>query len=273
MAAKKANALFKLKVPGEPDRIVVFDTQDLSIGRSSENDLAIDNVELSRKHARFTRGEGYCVVEDMGTSNGTLVNGERQERAELSPGDVVRVADIELVYGQTSRNPASLGAPVEYASQLKSFGMPGGGAQDGDATILGMAGAPVEDDDDFEVAPPGDFVYDLDGMAPPKKTPRNLDLEVEGAGADPADDDLGLEAAPPPAPPDPPQREAQGREAPASTEVWEFDEASPAATGTLSLHIELEGLTPDLRATLGNLVGKVIQLPSLRIRLKGGDLG
>jgi predicted component of type VI protein secretion system len=269
MAAKRANDLFKLKVPGERDRIVVFDTQDLSIGRSSENDLAIDNAELSRKHARFTRGEGFCVVEDMGTSNGTLVNGERKDRAELSTGDVVRVADIELVYGQTTRNPASLGAPVEYVSQLKSFGMPGGGNQDGDATILGMMGSPAEeeDDDDFEVAPPGDFDYDLHGMEPAKRAPRNLDLEVDESGPDPFDDDLGLGEAPPPAP-------AAAREAPASPpQVWELDEAGPANRGTLSLHIELEGLTPDLRATLTHLVGKVIQLPTLRIRVKGGDLG
>lgn len=268
MAAKRANALFKLKVPGEPDRIVVFDTQDLSIGRSSENDLAIDNAELSRKHARFTRGDGYCVVEDMGTSNGTTVNGERMDRAELSPGDVVGLADVELVYGLTTRNPASLGAPVEYASQLKSFGMPGGN-QDGDATILGMMpGAAVENDDAFEVAPPGDFEYDLHGMEQARSKPRNLDLEVDSGGPDPLDDDLGLGEAP--SPQAPPAKQAQ---AAPRAEVWELDEGGAEGGGKLSLHIELEGLSPDLRAMLTHIVGKVIELPALRIRVKGGDLG
>ena len=44
------------------------------------------------------------------------------------------------------------------------------------------------------------------------------------------------------------------------------------APGRLSLHLELEGLTPDLKRVLGALAGKVIDLPALRIRIKSDDL-
>jgi len=184
----------------------------------------------------------------------------------------VRVGDVEIVYHETTRNPAQLGARAEYASQLKSFGGPAAGAS-GDATILGLMDTVPgsddgdDDDDDFEVGPASDFEYDLHGMeakakAKPKPAARNLDLELEdldagGAGAG------GVEEAP------------AGSAPAARAQVWELEEGAPgaAAAGALSLHLEIEGLSPDLRVLLSRVVGKVIELPGLRIRVKGDDLG
>jgi hypothetical protein len=55
-----------------------------------------------------------------------------------------------------------------------------------------------------------------------------------------------------------------------------FADIEPAASaspdnGRLSLHLELEGLTPDLRHSLEALLGKEIELPALRIKIKGDD--
>lgn len=58
-------------------------------------------------------------------------------------------------------------------------------------------------------------------------------------------------------------------------DVGEFGPGAPgipkSEPGTLSLHLELEGLTPDLRRTLEGLFGKVIELPALRVRIKDDD--
>jgi predicted component of type VI protein secretion system len=269
-AKARKHSILQVKIPGKPDRILVFDTQDLSVGRSSENDLAIDDAEISRRHAVFSRGEGFCVVQDMGTSNGTLVNGEAAQRSRLASGDVVRIGDVEIVYHETTRNPAQLGARAEYASQLKSFGGPAAGAS-GDATILGLmdtapgSGGDEDDDDEFEVGPASDFEYDLHGMeakakAKPRPAARNLDLELEDLDAGSAG-----EAAP----------AARRAAAPARAQVWELEEGAPGAGagGALSLHVEIEGLSPDLRTVLARVVGKVIELPGLRIRVKDDDLG
>jgi hypothetical protein len=62
----------------------------------------------------------------------------------------------------------------------------------------------------------------------------------------------------------------------AADEAWtlgEEDSAPRGSASTLSLTLEIEGLTPDLQKTVGSLIGKVISLPSLKIRLKGKDLG
>ena len=48
--AARTNAILKLKAGGRT-RLIVFDTQDLSLGRASENDISVDDPEMSRRHA------------------------------------------------------------------------------------------------------------------------------------------------------------------------------------------------------------------------------
>jgi class 3 adenylate cyclase len=71
----------------------------LVVGRGT-GDLAIDDPGISRRHALFRPGEGVLEIEDLGSSNGTRVNGERILTAtRLRAGDVVEVGDtaIEVV--------------------------------------------------------------------------------------------------------------------------------------------------------------------------------
>ena len=86
--AARTNAILKLKAGGRT-RLIVFDTQDLSLGRASENDISVDDPEMSRRHAVFKRSREGCSVEDMGTSNGTAVNGRAVQCAVLKHGDVL----------------------------------------------------------------------------------------------------------------------------------------------------------------------------------------
>src|SRR5262245_44914023 len=122
-AAARTQAILKLKVAGRT-RLIVFDTQDLTLGRANENDISIDDPEISRRHGVLKPRREGCTVEDMGTSNGTTVNGQPAARAVLKHGDVVAIGGVEITYAETNRAPASLGASVEYASQIKSFGTP-----------------------------------------------------------------------------------------------------------------------------------------------------
>jgi hypothetical protein len=70
----------------------------LTIGRGGSNDLVVDGDEFaSTRHARVApRGDGVWV-EDLGSTNGTYVNGAKLTRPrKLEPGDVVRVGETEL---------------------------------------------------------------------------------------------------------------------------------------------------------------------------------
>lgn len=71
----------------------------LSIGRSGEADVQIDDRYASGLHARIFSREGRAYVEDMNSTNGTLLNDATLVgEAELIDGDVVRIGDTEFRY-------------------------------------------------------------------------------------------------------------------------------------------------------------------------------
>jgi pSer/pThr/pTyr-binding forkhead associated (FHA) protein len=71
----------------------------LSIGRSAEADVRIDDRYASGLHARIFSREGRTYVEDMKSTNGTILNeATLKGEAELIDGDVVRIGDTEFRY-------------------------------------------------------------------------------------------------------------------------------------------------------------------------------
>jgi FHA domain-containing protein len=69
----------------------------LSIGRSKDADLAIEDRYASGIHARIFARDGRSYVEDMSSTNGTLLNdAELKGEAELIDGDIVRIGDTEF---------------------------------------------------------------------------------------------------------------------------------------------------------------------------------
>jgi len=70
----------------------------LTIGRGSENDVPLDGDEFaSAQHARFEPRRDGVWLEDVGSTNGTFLNGIRVSRArKLTPGDVVRIGETDL---------------------------------------------------------------------------------------------------------------------------------------------------------------------------------
>jgi hypothetical protein len=88
-----------VQVRGRPDRIYPLEGDEVVVGRDpKEAQLELGNVSVSRRHCRFVLAGGGAAVEDLGSQNGTLVNGTRIERHELKTGDVVSVGKFVLVY-------------------------------------------------------------------------------------------------------------------------------------------------------------------------------
>lgn len=79
-----------------------LESAPLTVGRGSENDVPLDGDEFaSAQHARFEPRRDGVWLEDVGSTNGTFVNGIRLERPrKLAPGDVVRVGETDLRYEQ-----------------------------------------------------------------------------------------------------------------------------------------------------------------------------
>ena len=75
----------------------LLDSDVVRAGRHPDNEIFLDDVTVSRRHAEFQRGEGY-QVRDVGSLNGTYVNGKLVESAPLHHGDEVQVGKFKLVF-------------------------------------------------------------------------------------------------------------------------------------------------------------------------------
>lgn len=67
------------------------------VGRAPTNDFVVDDVLVSRQHARLVVGSGALHLEDLGSVNGTFVNGHRIGRVAVTDGDTVTVGNTDLV--------------------------------------------------------------------------------------------------------------------------------------------------------------------------------
>jgi general secretion pathway protein A len=70
----------------------------LVIGRTSDNDLAIDSKFISRHHCQIVTQLNACVIEDLSSTNGIFVQSKRVRRHNLNDGDVVHVGQHEIMY-------------------------------------------------------------------------------------------------------------------------------------------------------------------------------
>ena len=82
--------------PGEVGRVVEVDGADAIIGRSHDDAVVLDDSAVSRRHARLVLAADGLSVEDLGSINGTLVNGTRVQRAVLKKGDRLLVGETTL---------------------------------------------------------------------------------------------------------------------------------------------------------------------------------
>jgi FHA domain-containing protein len=70
----------------------------VEVGRTNEADVALHDPEVSRRHARLESRGGFVYVEDLGSSNGTFLNGRRvTEPIEVRPGDEIDVGTTRVV--------------------------------------------------------------------------------------------------------------------------------------------------------------------------------
>lgn len=98
---------FVMRSGPTPGATFSLDGDQLLIGRDSSSGVAINDAEVSRKHARLTFQGGKFVIEDLGSTNGTFVNGQRLvSPVVLKSGDVVSLGEqIVLMYEALSSDP------------------------------------------------------------------------------------------------------------------------------------------------------------------------
>ncbi|MEM6280644.1 MAG: FHA domain-containing protein [Chloroflexota bacterium] len=111
----QGNDNFRLIVRRGPQPNQTYDLNKdiVTIGRDITNDIVINDPEVSRHHLRFTRGAGGFTIEDLGSTNGTFVNGQRITGAKpLNNGDMIGLGETVTLGYEASRGP-NVGAPEE----------------------------------------------------------------------------------------------------------------------------------------------------------------
>jgi len=85
-----------------------FTEPEMIVGRDPKVDLFIDNLAVSRRHARITWHRGSFVLEDLESANGTLVDGKRVTRAEIDADSKIEIGKFELSIFEYPAEPVAM---------------------------------------------------------------------------------------------------------------------------------------------------------------------
>jgi predicted component of type VI protein secretion system len=78
------------------------------IGRQNQNQISIDDASISGRHCSIVREDCRYTLVDLGSTNGTRLNGAPVSRVALKPKDIIQVGGVELMFdGQDVEVPAS----------------------------------------------------------------------------------------------------------------------------------------------------------------------
>jgi len=72
--------------------------EKMTIGRSPETDVFLDDVTVSREHATLVRRSGHWLLDDSGSLNGTYVNRQRVDSHRLEDGDELQIGKFKLTF-------------------------------------------------------------------------------------------------------------------------------------------------------------------------------
>ncbi len=98
----------------EMGRRIDLTHEEVSIGRSEQCTVCVNSDLVSRRHAVVNRVLGHYIVVDLKSTNGTFVNDERVERAELKDGDLLRTGKTVLKYRENNLE-------LEYMQHIMSL--------------------------------------------------------------------------------------------------------------------------------------------------------
>jgi hypothetical protein len=101
-------ALFQFVMRSGPNagKVYPLEAADITIGRDAANGVAINDAEVSRKHAQLSLHGASYVIQDLGSTNGTFVNGQRISTTQvLNAGDTVSFGENIVLQYEAAYDP------------------------------------------------------------------------------------------------------------------------------------------------------------------------
>ena len=92
----------------------------VNIGRAEYNDIVVPDPSVSSAHAKIQLREGIWMLADIGSTNGSFVDGERvEDEAPLAPGAVIRFGDLSVIFEPTKDDSAKIGGGTQVLGSIK----------------------------------------------------------------------------------------------------------------------------------------------------------
>ena len=116
------------KVPTSSKVITKESIQDkitIKIGRTNENDIVLNNIKVSRQHARLNKVENDWYIEDLGSSNGTFVNGIKIKNQIVNERDLITIGGIPLNLQSLFQAERSIEGNVRLSADKLTFSVNG----------------------------------------------------------------------------------------------------------------------------------------------------
>jgi pSer/pThr/pTyr-binding forkhead associated (FHA) protein len=131
-----------------------LDQEETSIGRKPENTIHIDNLAVSGRHARVLKIGNKAILEDMGSTNGTLVNDKQITKHILQHGDRIGIGKHSLVFvnidekeapeqAQPEENEDDMDKTMVMSPQARAAMLPQQGEQNKGSMAMPLAGIQV----------------------------------------------------------------------------------------------------------------------------------
>jgi pSer/pThr/pTyr-binding forkhead associated (FHA) protein len=95
-----------------------------TIGRKPHNDIHIDNLAVSGDHAVIVTIMNDCILEDLGSTNGTLVNGVLAKKHILQNNDVIELGKYKLKFLGVAARPPRRPRPSPPITKRRWYGVP-----------------------------------------------------------------------------------------------------------------------------------------------------
>ncbi len=97
---------FVMRSGPNPGKVYPLEAPEIIIGRDASNSVAINDAEISRKHAKLSLHGSAYVIQDLGSTNGSFVNGQRITGTQvLNPGDTVSFGENIVMLYEAGQDP------------------------------------------------------------------------------------------------------------------------------------------------------------------------
>lgn len=95
-----------------------IDEDELTLGRSSDNKVVINNATVSSHHASIKREGDNYVLRDLGSTNGTRVNSREVKEAILRPKDLIQVGSVEFMFNSEAMSLEDAQAATAFSTEV-----------------------------------------------------------------------------------------------------------------------------------------------------------